>query len=165
VTSCIVDSAAIYIMVVKIRNTICPPQPQLSLHRRAALSSDSNGTRSYIAERTQSEVYIVRCLWPTPVVVNREKVYWSGLCPLFSCSVYVPSYKGVVTSIPRSNILPPPPCYIGKYTMPSPYRREELLADTATLVYLLSGCEGRFVYHRTILYAVNRIHLHYFQGY
>jgi hypothetical protein len=40
-----------------------PPQPQLSLHRRAALSSDSNGTRSYIAERTQSAVYIVRCLW------------------------------------------------------------------------------------------------------
>jgi hypothetical protein len=63
VTSCIVDSAAIYIMVVKIRNTICPPQPQLSLHRRAALSSESNGTRSYIAERTQSAVYIVRCLW------------------------------------------------------------------------------------------------------
>jgi hypothetical protein len=63
VTSCIVDSAAIYIMVVKFRNTTCPPQPQLPLHRRAALSSDSNGTRSYIAERTQSAVYIVRCLW------------------------------------------------------------------------------------------------------
>jgi hypothetical protein len=40
-----VDSAAIYI------------------HRRAALSSYSNGTRSYIAERTQSAVYIVKCLW------------------------------------------------------------------------------------------------------
>jgi hypothetical protein len=63
VTSCIVDSAAICIMVVKFRNTICSPQPQLSLHRRAALSSNSNGTRSYIAERTQSTVYIVRCLW------------------------------------------------------------------------------------------------------
>jgi hypothetical protein len=50
-------------MVVKFRNTICPPQPQLSLHRRAALSSNSNGTFSYIAERTQSAVYIVRCLW------------------------------------------------------------------------------------------------------
>jgi hypothetical protein len=61
--SCIVDSAAIYIMVVKFRNTICPPQPPLSLHRRAALSSDSNATRSYIAEGTQSAVYIVRCLW------------------------------------------------------------------------------------------------------
>jgi hypothetical protein len=44
--------------------SICPPQPQLSLHRRAALSSDSNGTRSYIAEGTQSAVYIVRCLCP-----------------------------------------------------------------------------------------------------
>jgi hypothetical protein len=65
VTSCIVDSAAIYIMVVKFRNTICPPSPQLSLHRRSALASDSNGTRSYIAERTQSVVYIVRCLWDT----------------------------------------------------------------------------------------------------
>jgi hypothetical protein len=42
----IVDSAAIYIMVAKFRNTICPPPPQLSLHRRAALSSNSNGTRS-----------------------------------------------------------------------------------------------------------------------
>jgi hypothetical protein len=63
VTSCIVDSAAIYIMVVKFRNTTCPPQPQLSLHSRAALASYSNGTRSYIAGRTQSAVYIVRCLW------------------------------------------------------------------------------------------------------
>jgi hypothetical protein len=63
VTSCIVDSAAIYIMVVKFRNTTCPPQPQLSLHRRVALSSYSNGTRSYTAERTQSAVYIVSCLW------------------------------------------------------------------------------------------------------
>jgi hypothetical protein len=36
--------------------------PQLSLHRRAALSTNSNGIRSYIAERTQNAVYIVRCL-------------------------------------------------------------------------------------------------------
>jgi hypothetical protein len=65
VTSCIVDSAAIYIMVVKFRNTICPPPAQLSLHRRAALSSNSNGTRSIyiIADRTQKAFYIVRCLW------------------------------------------------------------------------------------------------------
>jgi hypothetical protein len=56
-----------------------------------------------------------------------------GLCPLFSCSVHVPSCKGVDISNPRSNILPPPPCYIGKYTMPSPYRREELIAEMATL--------------------------------
>jgi hypothetical protein len=32
-------------MVVKFRNTICPPPPQLSLHRRAALSSNSKGKR------------------------------------------------------------------------------------------------------------------------
>jgi hypothetical protein len=50
-------------MVVKFRNTTWPPTPQLSLHRRAALSSYSNGTQSYIAERTQNAVYIVRCLW------------------------------------------------------------------------------------------------------
>jgi hypothetical protein len=31
-----------------------------------------------------------------------------AFAPFFSCSVYVPSYKVVVTSIPRSNILPPP---------------------------------------------------------
>jgi hypothetical protein len=61
--SCIIDSAAIYIMVVKFRNTTWPPPLQLSLHRRAALSSYSNGTRSYISERTQNAVYIVRCLW------------------------------------------------------------------------------------------------------
>jgi hypothetical protein len=29
----------------KFRNTICPPPSELSLHRRAALSSNSNGTR------------------------------------------------------------------------------------------------------------------------
>jgi hypothetical protein len=42
-------------------------------------------------------------------------------------------FRGVISS--------PPPCYIGKYTMPSPYRREELIADTATLVYHLSGSD------------------------
>jgi hypothetical protein len=56
----------------------------------------------------------------------------------FPHMVYVPSYKGVVTSIARSNILPPH-CYIGMYTMPSPYRKEELIADRAGLVYLVSG--------------------------
>jgi hypothetical protein len=61
VTSCIVDSAAIYIMVVKFRNTICLPLPQLSLHRRAALSSNSNGTRSVYSIKNQKAVYII--LW------------------------------------------------------------------------------------------------------
>jgi hypothetical protein len=58
VTSCIVDSAATYIMVVKFINTIWPPPPQLSLHRRAALSSNSNGTRSvYSRENPKSSLY------------------------------------------------------------------------------------------------------------
>jgi hypothetical protein len=54
-----------YIMVVKFWNTICPPPRQFFFHWRAALSSNSNGTRPYIAERTQNAVYIhiVRCLW------------------------------------------------------------------------------------------------------
>jgi hypothetical protein len=55
VTSCIVGSAAIYIMVVKFRNTICPAPPQLSLHRRAALSSNSNGV--YIRKNPKSSLY------------------------------------------------------------------------------------------------------------
>jgi hypothetical protein len=48
---------ASYIMVVKFRNTIWPPPPQFSLHRRAALSSNSNGTRSYIAENPKRSLY------------------------------------------------------------------------------------------------------------
>jgi hypothetical protein len=51
-------SAAIYIMVVQFRNTICPPPPQLSLHTRAALSSNSNGTRSvYNRKNPKSSLY------------------------------------------------------------------------------------------------------------
>jgi hypothetical protein len=69
-------SAAIYIMVVKFRNTIWPPPPQLSLHRRAALSSNSNGTRSFIAERTQNPVYIVRCLWYRPLPLSHVHQIW-----------------------------------------------------------------------------------------
>jgi hypothetical protein len=58
VTSCIVDSAAIYIMVVKFRNTIWPPPPQLSLHRTAVLSSNSKGTRSvYCRKNPKNSLY------------------------------------------------------------------------------------------------------------
>jgi hypothetical protein len=58
VTSCLVDSATIYIKVVKFRNTICPPPLQLSLHRRAALSRNSNGTRYvYSRKNTKSSLY------------------------------------------------------------------------------------------------------------
>jgi hypothetical protein len=45
-------------MVVKFRNTICPSQPQLSLHRRAALSSNSNGRRSvYSRKNPKNSLY------------------------------------------------------------------------------------------------------------
>jgi hypothetical protein len=64
VTLCIVESDAIYILVVKFRNTAWPPPPQLSLHRRAALGQAIQTEHGpYIAERTQKAVYIVRCLW------------------------------------------------------------------------------------------------------
>jgi hypothetical protein len=45
-------------MVVKFRNTICPPPPQLSLHRRAALSRNSNGTCSVCSRKNpKSSLY------------------------------------------------------------------------------------------------------------
>jgi hypothetical protein len=40
---------------------------------------------------------------------------------------------GVISSLPL------PLCYIVKYTMPSPYRREEFIDNRAGLVYLVSG--------------------------
>jgi hypothetical protein len=50
-------------MVVKFRNTIWPPPPQLSLHigelRGQAIQMEHG---PYIAEITQKAVYIVRCL-------------------------------------------------------------------------------------------------------
>jgi hypothetical protein len=55
-------------------------------------------------------------------------------------------FRGVISSLT-------PPCYIGKYTMPSPYRREELIADTATLVYLLSG----FIDEAILIYCNNSL--------
>jgi hypothetical protein len=41
-----IDSVIRSIMVARNRNTIWPAPPQLSLHRRAALSTNSNGTQS-----------------------------------------------------------------------------------------------------------------------
>jgi hypothetical protein len=74
VTSCIVDSAAIYIMVFKMRNTICPPPPQLSLHKIAALTSNSNGTRSvYNRKNPKSSLY--RVLWD---VYAGTGTHWSS---------------------------------------------------------------------------------------
>jgi hypothetical protein len=54
-------------------------------------------------------------------------------------------FRGVISSLP--------PCYIGKYTMPSPYRREELIADTTTLVYLLSGCKLTLLHRKYKTFA------------
>jgi hypothetical protein len=80
-TSCIVDSAATYIMVVKFRNTSWPPPPQLSLHRRAALSSNSNGTRSvYNRENPKSslwDVYDLDCPPPLPLMCRLSHI-WIG---------------------------------------------------------------------------------------
>jgi hypothetical protein len=70
-SSCLVDSAAIYIMVVKFRTTIGPPPPQLSLHRRAALSSNSNGTRSvYSRKNPKSSLYCDMSMQMPHVDVN-----------------------------------------------------------------------------------------------
>jgi hypothetical protein len=67
VTSYIVNSAATYFMVVKFRNTSWPPPPQLSLHRRAALSSNSNGTRSvYNRENPKSSLHILWDVYSQP---------------------------------------------------------------------------------------------------
>jgi hypothetical protein len=64
VTSCIVDSAAIYIMMVKFGNNICPPPPQLSLHWRAVLSSNSSGTQSvYSRKKPKSSLYCEMSIW------------------------------------------------------------------------------------------------------
>jgi hypothetical protein len=59
----------LYIMVVKFRNTIWPPPPQLSLHRRAALSSYSNGTRSVYSKREPKKQSI---LWDVYEVLRQE---------------------------------------------------------------------------------------------
>jgi hypothetical protein len=56
-------------MVVKFRNSICPPPPQLSLHRRAALSNNSNGLRSVYSRKNPKKqyTYIAKCLWESNV--------------------------------------------------------------------------------------------------
>jgi hypothetical protein len=109
VTSCIVDSAAIYIMVVKFRNTICPPQPQLSHHGRAALSSNSNGTSSYIEERTQSAVYTY-CVM-SMVCTN----WWYGI---YLVAIIKPPYIPV-SSVGGSGTFWPDPS-VGKVTKTVP---------------------------------------------
>jgi hypothetical protein len=46
VISCTINSALLYIMVARNRNTIWLSPAQLSLHRRAALTTNSNRTQS-----------------------------------------------------------------------------------------------------------------------
>jgi hypothetical protein len=71
VTSCIVDSAAIYIMVVK----FAPPplhrsSPFIGGLRCQAIQMEHG---PYIAEITQKVVYIVRCLWLAPSVADPDQ--------------------------------------------------------------------------------------------
>jgi hypothetical protein len=76
--SCIVDSAAIYIMVVKFRNTIFTPTPQLSLHRRAALPSNSNGTLSaYSRKNSKGSLY---CMSSIVEAQGNLPVQWQSTC-------------------------------------------------------------------------------------
>jgi hypothetical protein len=71
---CIDDSAAIYVIVVKFRNTICP------LHRSSTfiggLRCQAIQTERVpcIAERTQKAVYIVICLWVSRTPRAQEMV-------------------------------------------------------------------------------------------
>jgi hypothetical protein len=72
-------SAAIYIMVVKFRNTICSPPPQLSLYRRAALSSNSNGTRSvYSRKNPKSSLYCQISMVLSRLVTYSQYLYLHG---------------------------------------------------------------------------------------
>jgi hypothetical protein len=52
--------------------SIWPPPPQLFLHRKAALSSNSNGTRSIYSRENPKAVYIVRCLWARATIFEPE---------------------------------------------------------------------------------------------
>jgi hypothetical protein len=65
VTSCIGDSAAIYTMVVKFRNTVLfapldRSSPFIKELRCQAIQTEHG---PFTAERTQKAVYIVRFLW------------------------------------------------------------------------------------------------------
>jgi hypothetical protein len=81
-------SAAIYIMVDKFRITIWPPSTAaLSLHRRAALSSNSNGTRSvYSRKSLKSSLYCDMSMAPLCITVYaslyflRGEMVWWNFC-------------------------------------------------------------------------------------
>jgi hypothetical protein len=68
-------------MVVKFRNTILPPPPQPSLHRRAALSNNSKGTRSvYSRENPKSSLYCETSMGRTvPTnLMNFSYAWWTS---------------------------------------------------------------------------------------
>jgi hypothetical protein len=76
-------------MVVKIRITICPSPPQLSLHRRAALSSNSNGTQSvYSRNNPKSSLYCEISMVLTGEDVDLTVVFGdlTLIYCIFSCS-------------------------------------------------------------------------------
>jgi hypothetical protein len=58
VTSCIVDNAAIYTMVAKFINTICPPPPQFYFIGGLRCLPIQKEQSRYIADRTRKVVYI-----------------------------------------------------------------------------------------------------------
>jgi hypothetical protein len=89
VTSCIGDTAAVYITVVKFRNTICPPPPQLSLHWRAALSSNSNGTLSvYSRKNPKSLLYCEMSMLSPHTDISHYIDCFSGLFRLYIQTVF-----------------------------------------------------------------------------
>jgi hypothetical protein len=71
VLSCIVDNALIYIMVVKVRNTICPPPLQFSLPCWPILKEHT----LYIAEPEKESTFCIMwdvCLWVNSVRVTGQ---------------------------------------------------------------------------------------------
>jgi hypothetical protein len=69
-------------MVVTFRNAICPSPPQLSLHTRAALSSNSNGTWSvYNRKNPKSSLYF------------EMSMFYNSLVPVTECGMRTLCYQ------------------------------------------------------------------------
>jgi hypothetical protein len=131
-----------------------------------ALSSNSNGTRSYIAERTQNAVYIVRCLWfsryspfpfplplPPPLIpfipiMNKDKhlrgVFPPSLSPpssIFLPGFWVPFYI-LIFFLPsflfkvRSLQTPRRKCF-ANHSVPLWSNREYIVYETSEKSYVL----------------------------
>jgi hypothetical protein len=97
VISCIIDSALLYIMVARHRNTIWPPPLQLSIHRRAALLTNSNGTQSAHkgkrGGRTTVDTILMSMIYNARIYFKKD--YFK--CRL-SCVQYLGSWKSTVLS-------------------------------------------------------------------